>query len=104
VDLWGARYPRPNGGLAGAVSSWKPSIDWVIFGGESGSKARVLDVDWIRDGLQCCRAAGAAPFVKQLGANIMGREMDKWVTRIKDKKGGDWSEWPEDLRVREFPI
>lgn len=23
--------------------------------------------------------------------------------RIKDPKGGDWNEWPEDLRVREFP-
>lgn len=23
--------------------------------------------------------------------------------RLKDRKGGDWSEWPEDLRVREFP-
>jgi site-specific DNA-cytosine methylase len=23
--------------------------------------------------------------------------------RLQDKKGGDWNEWPEDLRVREFP-
>lgn len=23
--------------------------------------------------------------------------------RLKDRKGGDWSEWPEELRVREFP-
>lgn len=23
--------------------------------------------------------------------------------RLKDKKGGDWNEWPEDLRVREYP-
>lgn len=23
--------------------------------------------------------------------------------RLRDRKGGDWSEWPEDLRVREFP-
>lgn len=23
--------------------------------------------------------------------------------RLRDKKGGDWTEWPEDLRVREFP-
>jgi hypothetical protein len=26
-----------------------------------------------------------------------------WKTRIKDRKGGDMSEWPEDLRVRQFP-
>lgn len=23
--------------------------------------------------------------------------------RLHDKKGGDWSEWPEDIRIREFP-
>lgn len=23
--------------------------------------------------------------------------------RLKNRKGGDWNEWPEDLRVREFP-
>jgi hypothetical protein len=26
-------------------------------------------------------------------------------TRVfpRDPKGGDWNQWPEDLRVREFP-
>jgi hypothetical protein len=23
---------------------------------------------------------------------------------LRDRHGGDWSEWPEELRVREFPI
>jgi hypothetical protein len=23
--------------------------------------------------------------------------------RLRDAKGGDWDEWPEDIRVREFP-
>jgi len=23
--------------------------------------------------------------------------------KLADAKGGDWNEWPEDLRVREFP-
>lgn len=75
----------------------------MIFGGESGPGARHCHVDWIRDGLNQCRCAGVAPFLKQLGANIAGNEMDKWVTRIKDKKGGNMIEWPQELRVREFP-
>jgi len=25
------------------------------------------------------------------------------LIKLRDRKGGDWSEWPEDLRVREFP-
>jgi protein gp37 len=78
-------------------------IHWVIFGGESGPGARHCRVDWIRDGISQCRNAGIAPFVKQLGANIIGDEMDKFVTRIKDPKGGDMSEWSEDIRIREFP-
>lgn len=41
---------------------------WVIFGGESGAKARPCNVDWIRDGVRQCREAGVAAFVKQLGA------------------------------------
>lgn len=44
---------------------------------------------------QCC-AASVPVFVKQLGTNPSS-------IQLKHPKGGDWSEWPEDLRVREFP-
>lgn len=70
-------------------------IHWVIFGGESGPGARPCFLEWIDLGMEQCRAAGVACFVKQLGANS--------DIVLKDKKGGDWSEWPEDLRIREFP-
>jgi protein gp37 len=84
-------------------------ISWVIVGGESGSKARPCNVEWIRDIVRQCREAGTACFVKQLGARPMredGLEPKRdgeygWV--IKHPKGGDWAEWPEDLRVRDFP-
>jgi len=76
-------------------------IDWVIFGGESGSGARPCEVNWIRVGVKQCQAAGVAAFVKQLGAHpSMGRE-DAQI--IRDRKGGDPAEWPADLWVREFP-
>jgi hypothetical protein len=26
-----------------------------------------------------------------------------WPQVVRDRKGGDMAEWPEDLRVREFP-
>ena len=45
-------------------------VHWVIFGGESGPNARPCNVEWIRDGVRQCRAAGVAPFVKQLGSNV----------------------------------
>lgn len=47
-----------------------------------------------------CRVAGVPAFVKQLGANAIG-EAER--IRTYDRKGGDMDEWPEDLRVREFP-
>lgn len=78
------------------------SIDWVIFGGESGKGARPCCLDWIRDGVAQCRAAGVAPFVKQLGSDPLGEPPWRTLT-LNHPKGGDMAEWPEDLRVREFP-
>lgn len=76
-------------------------IDWVIVGGESGSHARPCQAEWIRSVAVRCKSAAIPVFVKQLGAHpIMGRE-DAQI--VRDKKGGDPSEWPEDLRVRQFP-
>lgn len=90
-------------------------IDWIICGGESGPGARPCDVAWIRSVVEQCRAAGTACFVKQLGsaphcdtARISHRgdplpRADGYWRFLNDKKGGDPSEWPADLRVREFP-
>lgn len=80
-------------------------IDWAIFGGESGRKARPCDLDWIRYGMEQCVPSGTARFVKQLGARpkvTMG-DGAPFFLGLKDGHGGDWSEWPEDLKVREFP-
>lgn len=82
-------------------------IDWVIVGGESGPGARPCDVQWIRVITAQCMAAGVPVFVKQLGANIAPITIEAGSVKerlfLKDPKGGDMAEWPEDLRVREFP-
>lgn len=98
-------------------------LDWAIVGGESGRDARPLNVAWVRSIVQQCAAAGVACFVKQLGAVPM-MDLDAWRTaggpqvapesrsrvppgnvalHLDSTKGGDMSEWPEDLRVRDFP-
>ena len=86
-----------------------PGVDWVILGGESGPNARPCNVEWIRDGIAQCRSAGVRVFVKQLGRIVTidhpKFEGDEhWIVKLKDPKGGDMAEWPEDLRIREFPI
>lgn len=94
-------------------------IDWIIVGGESGPRARPCSVAWIRSIVDQCEPAAVPVFVKQLGSNIIFNEIeDCWGSRppksefrrsrrdwamTRDPKGGDPSEWPEDLRVREFP-
>lgn len=87
-NLGGLIYDT-DGGTGGEML-----IHWVIVGGESGPGARPCELGWIRNVVGDCRDAGVAVFVKQLGASA----------GMIDKKGGDWSEWPEDLRVREFPF
>ena len=88
----------------------KPEVDWVIVGGESGPKARPCNIEWIRSIVGQCKAASVPCFVKQLGSNpqfeaegTRGEGPMNCIAHFKHKKGGDPSEWPEDLRVREFP-
>lgn len=106
-------------------------LHWIIVGGESGPGARPFNVEWARITIAQCRAAGVAVFCKQLGAVVQHRNdagfegdegewpMDTHTNHsyfdpgiyqgkpvrvlLRDKKGGDMSEWPVDLRVREFP-
>jgi protein gp37 len=87
----------------------QPQIHWLIAGGESGPSARPCNVDWIRSLVKQGQAAGVATFVKQLGAKPQTVEdtgcglVHPWPMNLRDKKGGDPSEWPEDLRVQEWP-
>lgn len=80
------------------------TIDWVIVGGESGPNARTFDVQWARDTIAQCREAGVACFVKQLGANPVVWDFGSDLPlNLKHRAGADPSEWPEDLRVQEWP-
>lgn len=74
-------------------------IDWLILGGESGG-TRVFDLAWVEELRAHCQKNGTAFFLKQLGRNPV---VDGEAMRLKDPHGGDWWEWPEHLRVREFP-
>lgn len=80
-------------------------FDWIIFGGESGHKARPCNVDWIINGILFCKQNDIACFLKQLGSRpvqVVDSPMCD-LHPLKDSHGGDMEEWPEDLRVREFP-
>lgn len=99
------QFPLPCRG-----SVFWSGIHWQILGGESGPDARPCEVAWVRDLVRQCKDAGVPCFVKQLGSKPVvphpeepEMRLVQKTLRLKDPKGGDWSEWPEDLRVREFP-
>lgn len=76
-------------------------IKLLIFGGESGSvrsKVMPFDIGWLRN--QLAYHKDKAIFVKQLGSNPKNNVQKLF---LKDMHGGDWDEWSEDLKVREFP-
>lgn len=85
------------------------TLDWVIVGGESGPKARPCDFYSIAEIVKQCRDAGVPCFVKQLGADPGYRGAGGPGTHspirvhLEDPKGGDPTEWPPELRVREYP-
>ncbi len=101
------------------------NLQWVVVGGESArlkATARPFEVGYAFDTLEQCRAAGVPCFVKQLGSNVrvsqdtlnrrFGGSMsfnvydqraEQFVIHLDDWRGGDMAEWPEALRVREWP-
>ena len=78
----GTNWRYSNGAVAG-------NVDWVIIGCESGSKRRPMKLEWAIDLVRQCQDAGIACFVKQLPIN--------------GKVSKNPSEWPEELRIREYP-
>lgn len=103
VDFHKFLIVGPEGGWEHQYSR-RQMLDWVIVGGESGPGARPFDIAWARSVIAQCKAAGVACFVKQMGAVVNdSTPAGPLFHRFRNRKGGDWSEWPAYLRVREFP-
>lgn len=68
--------------------SWSAPISWIIIGGESGPHYRPMEIEWARNLVRQAKEQGVAVWMKQLGGL---------------RPGGDLEDFPEDLRIREFP-
>ena len=119
VDLGNISIPDPNDtsvtayidSLAGKKVTWlfgdviekMPAIDWVVVGGESGNDKgkylyRPCDMEWIAELLYQCFYHEVPGYMKQLGTHLAK------VHKLKDRHGGDDSEWPHHfLQMRQFP-
>jgi protein gp37 len=77
-------------------------IDWVIVGGESGNdngsyKYRPCKIEWIENIVEQCKKYDIPVFVKQMGTYLSKQMI------MSDRHGGNINEFPEHLRLREFP-
>lgn len=113
----GGAFRIPSCKLTGPCGQ---GVDWVILGGESGKAARPCNIDWLLDLVTQCQRAEVPVFVKQLGAmpvtsnvNLFDFENQPEMFAhgegfaacrlvLKDKKGGDLTEFPDQLMFRDF--
>ena len=71
-------------------------IDWIIVGGESGSKARPMNADWVRSLREKAYEVGVAFFFKQWGGTVKkkngrtldGRTYDEYPIMKKESNDG----------------
>lgn len=96
--------------LVGPVDLSGVKVDWVIVGGESGPHARPCNVDWIWSIVRQCKGSNVPCFVKQLGSRPMclgpcpcHGHPTPMCLHVEHPKGGNPTEWPEDLQIRQFP-
>jgi protein gp37 len=97
----------------GDISSYLSGVDWIILGGESGPNARICNINWFRSIIKQAKKGRIPVFVKQLGECPYESD-ESWqmfattppepkFLKLNSKKGGDISEFPQDLRLRQFP-
>lgn len=99
-----------RGYFAPGLETLRP-LNWIIAGGESGPKARPMEIRWLYDLVSQCQSAEVPVFVKQIGRNpvvggqtytrpVSGSDRDQ---AIKHPKGANPEEWPEGLRIQQMP-
>jgi protein gp37 len=96
VDLANVRTVLGSDALSDLDVPGTTKVNWVIVGGESGRGARPMDICWAESLVKQCSAADVPVHVKQLGS-VWARSQGA------DPKGGDWTRWPEHLRIRRYP-
>jgi len=84
----------------------RTKIDWALIGGESGREARSMGLGWARILIDALKRVKVPIFVKQLGQrpHQFREPGEGYHARcLKHPRGADPSEWPADLRIREWP-
>jgi len=83
-----------------------PRLDWVVVGGETGSGARPVDPDWVRELRDRCTDAGVPFLFEQWGewAPVAEESFEPRLQRVGRRAAGrlidgrSWDETPTSLR------
>lgn len=70
------------------IQTFKP-LDWIVAGGESGTKARPCNLDWVRSLRDQCLGAGVPFYFKQIKYNSK-------LIHTPPIDGRMWREYPND--------
>lgn len=78
-------------------------FNWVIIGGESGNETgkyryRPCELEWIESIAKEFGSCGSAIFIKQMGTYLSKK------LKMSDRHGGNIDEFPEHLKIRQFPL
>lgn len=80
-----------NLGLGDSSFCGNMALDWAIIGAESGPGERPMKLEWAQAIIDQCKASSTPVFVKQI--HLPDGKLSK-----------DPAEWPEALRLHEFPV
>jgi protein gp37 len=72
------------------LSKYIDKLDWIVVGCESGHNRRECKIEWIESIVDQCKEANVPVFVKQI--------------QINGKVVKDINQFPEYLRIREYPL
>lgn len=103
IDLRGLFHCCPTHDFDGGFcvqdcGDWR-RIDWVIAGGESGSKARPSHPDWFRSLRDQCTNAGVPFFFKQWGAWLPIDQPEARGYQCDDRSCHEWGKGLASIRL-----
>jgi protein gp37 len=93
----GLAVPAQFAPMGPAQLMFKPQLDWIIAGGESGSQARPSHPDWFRSARDQCQTAGVPFFFKQWGSYV------RWEPRYSANPNRIRYVWPDPPKVERQP-
>lgn len=102
VEDHGVDLSRDPGSKVGGCVGYRPGLDWVICGGESGLGARPMHPDWVKSLREQCVKTGVRFFFKQWGEWRSDSDMQRENPGQVFATGNNWGTL--NIRGDWFPL